>query len=337
MSRRGACTLLLALAIAGCASAPSTVIERYPLNKMDPPLPGAVRVARVKGPKRPRTVAAIDFDIRALPTLEEVALGDLASDAGRLRLSHGVALAITGLEGVDVEVGDDRWFAEKGSIPTGTARFGGSPSNAFVAWRGPATVDDAGRLRFFCFEGQLQNDKAEASSAYLVDAEPVVPGVVWAFRSGRPGTSAPPPVRDRKGSVIVAPEPCIGFDRVEFIGPSAFSIIGSSIDPRDIVAKKCNTDGGCPFSRVAVPLEEGALSSALLMSDEPGQRERLSAGPKPANLTQFGGAPNDAKVFGYAFELDWSRADAGPFGHVLISASAVPVELLGPPGTRGDP
>ena len=237
-----------------------------------------------------------------------------------------------GLDGVDLEIDGNRWLAEKRSRPTGTAKFGATTSQ-FVVWRGPATVDDAGRIGFFCFEGGMQGTIAKAASAYRVTAEPIVPGV-WAFRSGRPDS---PYARDlgQGGQSPLTPDPCIGTERVEFIGPPAFWIVGSSIDPRDTIAIECNVDGGCPFARVAVPLEEGSLSSALLMSDDPGQLERLTAGPKPANLTRFGGAPSGANVFGYTFELDWSQPGEGPFGHLLIAASAVPVSKLGPRGTRG--
>lgn len=338
MSRRGA-GLVVSLALGGCASAHEQILERDVLNEHWSPLP-VVREATVRGPERPMTVAAVDLD-RALPALEAVAVGDLGRDAGRVALRHDSTLEAEGLEGVDLEVGPDRWFAEKRNRPTGTVEFRGTLPSGFVAWRGPAAVDDLGRLQFFCFEGELRETsgpqrekRAEASSAYRVDAEPIVPGVIWAFRSGRPDAPSHAVVVDRDGHVIPTPEPCDGVERVEFIGPSAFWIVGS-MDPRDAIALPCAVDGGCPFARVAVPLVEGSLTSALLMSDEPKQREHLSAGPQPANVTKFGGAPPHADVFEYTFELDWSHPTEGIFGHVIIAASAVPAVKLGPGPLRG--
>lgn len=329
VSRRVVRGLLLSAAIAGCTSTPAQVLERDVLREHKPPLPGAVRAARLKEPKRPRTVAGIDFDVRALPALEVVELDDLEPGAGSLHWRNGSELVFTGLEGVDLESGRDRWFAEKRSRPTGTRRFDGS-SSSFVVWRGPATVDDAGRLEFFCFEGELHDETAKASSAYRVAAEPIVPGVLWGFRSGRPDAPSSRAIAGRNGRDILAPEPCVGVERVEFIGPPAFSIVQSSMDPRDAIALTCERDGGCAFARVAVPLEAGELSSALLLSADRSQLERLVSGFMPPNLTKFGGAPPDTRVFEYTMELDCTRPGEGPVGHVFIAASSDPVLELAP-------
>lgn len=323
--------LLVAIALTACGAgpekqvAPSVAVLGPTASELSeatqPSARFAAPIARLRGPTRPLTIAILDLDVDELPTLDPVALDALPAE-----VRQGAAFALrmdgtfefSGLEGLDVEVGKGRWLAHRGRRAAGAGSFDGIGATEVATWRGHMARGDAGRLRFLCFEGSFDGVHAKIASAYEVLAEPMVPGVLWAFRSGR--ADVPAPVLGATGERRLSPEPCVGAERIEFVGPPPVWTIGSSADPRDSVGFGCSR-GVCPFSRVALPILPGEVSSGLIVSDDPDQRG------------MFDGVPEASNIFSYAFELDGS-GDGKPVGHVFVGAGQAAASSISPGFTR---
>lgn len=313
--------LLLAIALTACGAAPR---DRDPLGVSDSeigaatrpsqPRDGTFRIARLEGPTRPQTIATLDVDVGDLPVLKSVDIEKLPEEV-RKGVGFDAGMSFSGLEGLDIEAGTGRWLVRRGARATGSKSFRDVPTSAFVSWRGHMARGLQGRLRFLCFEGSFDGQRATISAAYEVQAEPIFPGVLWAFRSGRADFRAPAPLVGAKGQPLVSPDPCSGVERVEFVGPPPMWMIGPSADPRDSVGFRC-ARGACPFSRVALPILPGEVTTGLIVSDDERQRG------------QFDGVPHHSNVFSYTMEIDASGA--GPTGRVFVGAEQAAASTIFP-------
>lgn len=296
------------LGLVGCHAAPITSARA--------PIAARAGAERLIAPTRPTSVDSFTIDVARLPRLSERKLDDPRHDMGpgaRFRVHDDGLYDFVGAQGLELDVMGTRAFLVRGERPIG----GGIPDGAEAArhsvWRGPAEAVGE-RLRFVCYEGSIVSDAANAGPdsrvgvpqrAYEVLAEPVVPGLVYAFRAGRVEEGsfhAPRPLLAPR----TVPEPCMdGADRVELIGPAPVWTSTSVVDPRDAAITACGISGACTFSRVTAPIERGDLAVALVVTSS-----------SPIDPNAFIPISNIAT---YTFEFDWTDGGPAPLGRVFVA------------------